>query len=205
MKNNFSQLFDGLTITDETTKPYQFSVLPEGITCFFKPGTEDNKAFASALLALSDKRSRRNKRGNKIKKPTTKMMQRNRSENIILVAKYCLVGWEGMTYQKEDGTTTGEFSQAAGLDFLKQLPHWAFDDLFHNWLQDPLNFIDDDSGDDDDDDDDDEVTIDNIDQIVADATNPNQTDKKDEEPETLGKPSESPSNGNSDISEKSSA
>lgn len=172
----FDHQFEDLAMDDEVTKPYQFSELKTEPTCFFRPATEDNKPYASALIKISNKSAKknRNRRGANLDD-----IDRVRRRNRLLVAKYCLVGWEGMTDKVEKGKDGKpkeiEFNLEHGAEFINALPHWLFDRLY-NWLQNPENFLPDNE---DEVDDEDDLTLEDLDDL---------DDGEEPESDSLGKP-----------------
>ena len=178
----FDHQFADLVITKDTTKDYEFTDLATSPTCKFRPATEDNKEFAAALLALSNRRakSRSGKKGT-----TVKSIKSVRKQNRLLVARFCMVGWRGM---KDTNGDDVEFTVANALEFLNALPHWLFDRLFA-WLQTPDNFT---NQDEDDEDENDFTTLEELDDLIEEDASEDQDDGQADEEETpsLGKPLE---------------
>ena len=130
-KSLFDHQFEGTELVE--VQPYDFDDLKTQPTGFFKPAMEQNKKYAAALLKLSNRRAKRN-RGKRGTTPAD--LARHRAENIFLVSKYCITGWENM---KDIKGGEIEFSEENAREFLTALPHYMFDELY-NWLQNPVNF-----------------------------------------------------------------
>jgi len=173
----FDHLSADLAVDSKSTKPYTFSELLTQPTCHFRPATEDNKDYAAALLKLSSKKARKNRSSSRT--TTVKSIKALRQQNQLLVARYCLVGWdENMTDTKGKPI---EFNSTRALKFLQSIPHWIFDRLMA-WLNDPDNFV---MGLDEDENEDGGLTMDDL----IELENEDQ-DEDVEEGQTLGKSSQ---------------
>lgn len=179
--SQFSHQTADIVVDGNVAKPYFFKELLTKPTGFFRPATEANKQYAAALLALSKRRAK------KAPKDPLVALKRVRKENVVLVARFCLQGWEN---QKDEAGNDIEFTPEAGLDFLQTLARdadWVFDRL-HAWLTNPDNFSAEDL--DIDGDVDDEFDFAALDEIIA--------SDGEGDGDSLGKSSAKSSSGKSD-------
>ena len=128
----FSHLSKGLSIDPSKSQPYTFTDLITQPTLYFRPGTEDNKDYAAALLKIATVRGRRR---NKKSEPV-KALQAQRKVDITLIVKFCLTGWKGVKDEKGNDVP---FTIEDGFEMLSNLEHWIQDKV-RNWVQDPSNF-----------------------------------------------------------------
>lgn len=168
----FDHLSADLSVDSKAARPYTFDELMTSPTCQFRPATEDNKEYAAALLKISSKKARKNRSAGRT--TTLASITALRQQNQVLVAKYCLVGWD--ENMKDEKGKPIPFDTKRALEFLQSIPHWLFDRLM-GWLQNPDNFV---SGLEDDEDDD-ALTLDDLDALELEDDDPEAEDT------TLGK------------------
>lgn len=132
--SRFNHLVSDLKIDPNEAKPYRIAELATKPTVMLKPMTEDNKPYLKAALVLADRRGRTTRaKGLDMEQ----IMADQRKQDILLMAKYSMVGWEGVV---DEAGEPVEFDSKAGKELLDAMPHWVADKMIA-WAKRPSNFV----------------------------------------------------------------
>lgn len=116
---------DKLRVQDDATAEYTFFRITGEPTLTMRAAHESNADFFNAALKRS-KAAQRRSRGRKNQQPTKEMIEAARQEDIVLFAKYVVVGWTGVLDADDQEV---EFSQENCAQFLNAIPTDMFTEL----------------------------------------------------------------------------
>ena len=137
--------FSAQQVTEETTKPYIFDMIPGRPSVILSPAHDSNPDFLDARLRRSVAQSEKlaqAPRGNGDDKLTPESLKRqiedDREVDRDLIARTCARAW-GNPPVAIDGSKP-EFSADNCYAFFKALPDWIFDP-FRNFAGNLYNFV----------------------------------------------------------------
>lgn len=115
-------------------KPYSMDIRGEDAILHLLPAAESNKPYWNAVLRYSNDKL---KGGKKKTNVDAASVEKNRKIDKQLIARHCLVGWDGI---KDTDNNDVPFTKENGLEFLMGLPGHMFDPI-KAWAADKDNYI----------------------------------------------------------------